>query len=123
MPYEFNGDAVTLMIWVMASLNGKPVTVEEISSKHNDLVTKMNIETGIDLRVTPNGFYSDDVSSIVESWRLSEYAKGGILTKRGLKFAVVDIISQEAVIDPIMFGEISKFIGFKLPADFFDKIR
>lgn len=81
----------------------------------------MNIETGVDLRRTPHGFYSEEVASIIELWESSEYAEKGILTKMGLRFAVLDIITQEALIEPVMFGEVSKFIGFKLPADFFDK--
>jgi hypothetical protein len=121
MPYEFNGDAVTFMVWVMTSLRGKPVTVEEISNIHNNLNTQMNIETGVDLRRTPHGFYSEEVASIIGMWKSSEYAKKGILTKKGLRLAVINIISQEALFDPVMFGEVSKFIGFKLPADFFDK--
>lgn len=119
---SFSYEVVVAMFWVMKSLKNKPIVIEEISEILHRLTVQHQIETGASLRKVASGFWSEDASLFSGRFELGGLSKDFKLNKKGLKFAVEVLIIDEALQNPIVFGEVSKIIGFKLPNDFFEKL-
>lgn len=123
MVEHFSYEVVVAMFWVMKSLKNKPLVIEEISEILHRLTVEHQIETGASLRKVVSGFWSADASQFSGKFELAGLSKDSKLNKEGLKFAVEGLITDEALRNPTVFGEVSKIIGFKLPNDFFEKLE
>lgn len=118
MYQQFCFDAFMAMFWVMKSLKNEPLVVEDVSLTLNNLTTEFQIETGASMRRCASGFWSKDASDFLDRMNDGGLSKNNILNKAGLRFVIKEIITPEAMKNPVVYGEVSKIIGFKLPEDF-----